>query len=162
MPAARVLPLVSKDAGEQAAHRRFIRRSIQMAKGSKKKSTGPRASKRLSYKDIQIAYLADGVGAVEKLLNEEKASRAAVRKALEALRQQGAAAATLDDFVKTHIGAGRRGRSAPLVGTDRTNRAQKLATGSPFVRLPLESLGVKKGGVVTVRFERDRIIVSKT
>lgn len=133
-----------------------------MAKGPKKKSTGPRASKRLSYKDIQIAYLADGVGAVEKLLSEEKASRAAVRKALEALRQQGAAAATLDDFVKTHIGAGRRGRAAPLVGTDRTYRAQKLATGSPFVRLPLESLGVKKGGVVTVRFERDRIIVSKT
>ena len=132
-----------------------------MAKATKKKAA-PKAVKRLSYKDIQIHYLADGVSAVEKLLNEGRASRAAIRKALDALRQQGAAAATLDDFVKTHIGQGRRGRTAPLVGTDRTYRAQKLATGSPFVRLPLEAIGVKKGGLVTVLFERDRIIVSKT
>jgi hypothetical protein len=133
-----------------------------MAKGTKKKAAA-KTGKRLSYKDVQIAYLADGVSAVEKLLNEGRTSRAAVRKALDALRQQGAAAATLDDFVKTHLGQGRRrGRSAPLAGTDRTYRAQKLETGSPFVRLPLEALGVKKGGLVTVRFERDRIIVTKT
>jgi hypothetical protein len=117
----------------------------------------------LSYKDVQIAYLADGVSAVEKLLKDGRTSRAAVRKALEALRLQGAAAATLDDFVKSQLGStGRRGRSAPLVGSDRTYRAQKLETGSPFVRLPLDALGIKKGGLVTVRFERDRIIVSKT
>ena len=132
-----------------------------MAKASKKSKGTPRSGKRLSYKDIQISYLSDGVAAVERLLKDGKASRGAVRKALDALRQQGAAAATLDDFVKTHIGQGRRGRSAPLVGTDRTYRAQKLATGSPFLRLPLEALGVKKGGLVTVRFERDRIIVTK-
>jgi hypothetical protein len=132
-----------------------------MAKASKKAKAPRSSGKRLSYKDLQIVYLSDGVSAVEKLMKDGKASRAAVRKALDALRQQGAAAATLDDFVKTHIGQGRRGRSAPLVGTDRTYRAQKLATGSPFLRLPLEALGVKKGGLVTVRFERDRIVVSK-
>ena len=132
-----------------------------MAKASKKPKGSPRAGKRLSYKDIQIAFLSDGVSAVEKLLKDGRASRGAVRKALDALRQQGAAAATLDDFVKTHIGQGRRGRTAPLVGTDRTYRAQKLSTGSPFLRLPLEALGVKKGGLVTVRFERDRIVVTK-
>ena len=133
-----------------------------MAKGTKKKAA-TKTGKRLSYKDVQIAYLADGVSAVEKLLNDGRTSRAAIRKALDALRQQGAAAATLDDFVKTHLGqGGRRGRTAPLVGTDRTYRAQKLDTGSPFVRLPLEALGVKKGGLVTVRIERDRIVVTKT
>jgi hypothetical protein len=133
-----------------------------MAKAATKKAkAAPKTGKRLSYKDIQIADLADGVSAVERLMKEGRASRAAVRRALDALRQQGAAAATLDDFVKSHIGQGRRGRSAPLVGTDRTYRAQKLTTGSPFLRLPLEALGVKKGGLVTVRFERDRIIVTK-
>ncbi len=133
-----------------------------MAKATKKKAAA-KPAKRLSYKDVQIAYLADGVSAVEKLLKDGRTSRAAVRKALEALRLQGAAAATLDDFVKSQLGStGRRGRSAPLVGSDRTYRAQKLETGSPFVRLPLDALGIKKGGLVTVRFERDRIIVSKT
>lgn len=132
-----------------------------MAKAAKKTKGSPRAGKRLSYKDLQIAYLSDGVNAVDKLMKEGKVSKGAVRKALDALRQQGAAAANLDDFVKTHIGEGRRGRSAPLVGSDRTYRAQKLNTGSPFLRLPLEALGVKKGGLVTVRFERDRIVVTK-
>ncbi len=132
-----------------------------MAKASKKTKGTPRATKRLSYKDLQIVYLSDGVGAVEKLLKDGKVSRAAVRKALEALREQGAAAATLDDFVKANIGQGRRGRTAPLVGTDRTYRAQKLSTGSPFLRLPLEALGVKKGGLVTVKFDRDRLVITK-
>ena len=82
-----------------------------MAKGTKKKAA-TKTGKRLSYKDVQIAYLADGVSAVEKLLNDGRTSRAAIRKALDALRQQGAAAATLDDFVKTHLGqGGRRGRT---------------------------------------------------
>jgi hypothetical protein len=134
-----------------------------MAKGAAKKPRAARAAagKRVSYKDIQIIYLSEGVSAVDKLMKEGRVSRGAVRKALDALRQAGASAATLDDFVKTHIGQGRRGRSAPLVGTERTYRAQKLETGSPFLRLPLEALGVKKGGIVTVRFDRDRIIVSK-
>lgn len=133
-----------------------------MARSTAKKTKGTaRAGKRLSYKDIQISYLADGVGAVDKMLKDGRASRAAVRKALDALRHAGAPTAALDDFIKTHIGQGRRGRAAPLVGTERSYRAQKIEGGSPFLRLPLEALGVKKGGLVTVRFERDRIVVSK-
>jgi hypothetical protein len=126
-----------------------------------KKTKTPRAGKRLSYKDIEIAFLTDGVTAIEKLLNDGKASRSAVRKALDALQGAGASSAALEDFVKTHIGQGRRGRSAPLVGAERNYRAQKLESGSAFLRLPLEALGVKKGGLVSVRFERDRIVVIK-
>ncbi len=115
----------------------------------------------VSYKDLQITYLTDGVSAIDKLLKEGRTSKAAVRRALEAFEDQGARAAALADFVQTHIGQGRRGRSAPLVGQERVYKAQKLGVGATFLRLPLEALGVGKGGVVKVRFERDRIVIAK-
>jgi hypothetical protein len=133
-----------------------------VAKASKKNKASARTLKRLSYKDVQIAYLQDGVPAVEKLLKDGRTNKAAVRKALEALRELGAAAATLDDFVRAQLGNDRRGRAAPLVGSERTYRAQQLETGSPFLRLPLKTLGVKKGSLLTVRFDRDQIIVSRS
>lgn len=128
----------------------------------KKAPTKSAAARRaLSYKDLQIIYLTDGVSAIERLLKEGRASKTAVRRALDAFQDQGAQAAALEDYVKTHVGQGRRGRSAPLVGQERVYKAQKLNTGSTFLRLPLEALGVQKGGVVKVRFERDRIVVTK-
>jgi hypothetical protein len=128
----------------------------------KKKSTKTSSTKRaVSYKDLQIAYLSNGVSAIQQLLAEGSTTKSSVRRALQAFTDAGAAAATLDDFVKTHIGQGRRGRAAPLVGAERSYRAQKLNSGSTFLRLPLEALGVQKGGLVTVRFERDRILVTR-
>ena len=132
------------------------------AKAKKKPPKAGKTAKRaMSYKDLQIAYLSHGVNAVEQLLAEGTTTKAAVRRALQAFQDAGSPVATLAEFVKTHLGQARRGRAAPLVGAERSYRAQKLSSGSTFLRLPLEALGVTKGGVVTVRFERDRIIVSK-
>lgn len=132
-----------------------------MAQRTAKKKKAGASRRALSYKDVQIAYLTDGVSAIERLLTEGRASRTAVRRALDALEQQGSQATALADFVKTHIGQGRRGRSAPLVGQERVYKAQRLGDGATFLRLPLEALGVHKGGVVKVRFDRDRIVVVK-
>jgi hypothetical protein len=133
-----------------------------MAKTAAKKTKVKATPKRLSYKDAQIAYLSDGIGALERLVRERKVSRAALRKAVDALREAGAASGPLDQFVSTHLGTGRRGRAAPQVGSERTYRAQQLEQGSPFLRLPLDALNIRKGASVTVRFERDRIIISKS
>ena len=127
---------------------------------AKKKSTKAAPQRAVSYKDLQIAYLSHGINAIEQMLADGSTTKAAVRRALAALQEAGSAAAALDEFVKTHIGQGRRGRAAPLVGAERSYRAQKLSSGSTFLRLPLEALGVQKGGLVTVRFERDRIVIT--
>lgn len=127
---------------------------------SRAPAPAPRA-RRTSFKDIQIAYLANGVSAVEALLKDGKASKMAVRKALTALRESGANAAALDGFVAAHMPKGSRGRAAAVAGSERSYRAQQLAKGSAFLRLPLEALGVKKGGLVAVRFESDRVVVTR-
>lgn len=128
------------------------------AKPAKAKST---RSQLLSYKDVQIAYLRDGNDGVQKLLADGQASKGAIRRALKAFETQGAAVSSFSDFVRTHIGIGKRGRAAPLVGSDREYRAQRLASGGTFLRLPLEALGVTKGGVVKVRFDGDKITIEK-
>jgi hypothetical protein len=132
-----------------------------MAKAATKKTKARVTAKRFSYKDIQILYLSEGIGALERLIRDRKISRPALRRAVDALRAAGATIGPLEQFVQSSMGTGRRGRAAPQAGTERSYRAQQLVQGSPFLRLPLDALHVKKGAAVTVRFERDRIIVSK-
>jgi len=116
---------------------------------------------QVSYKDVMIAYLADGVDAVDRLLTQTPTASAAIRKALKALRDQGVAAATLEALIKARISDGKRGRQSPIVGDERTYRAQQLAKAGAFINLPVTPLGIAKRGLVVVRFEQDRIVVSK-
>lgn len=115
----------------------------------------------VSFKDVQIAYLMNGVSAIEQLYNSGRASKATVRRALRELAQSGRNVEALEQFVSDQLGGAGRGRAAPSPGESRTYKAQQVKNGGPFLRLPLDVLGVKKGGSVRVRFERDQIIVAK-
>ena len=114
----------------------------------------------VSFKDVQIAYLMDGISAVDSLLAEGRASRTTVRRALTTLKSAGREVKELEDWVIRHIGAPGRGRSAPIVGECRAYKAQQVKNGGPFLRLPLDVLGVQKGSVVTVTFDNGKIVVS--
>ena len=121
------------------------------------------ATKRtvVSFKDVQIAFLLDGISGVEKLLAGRKSAGTVIRRALHELEQQGRHVDALKVYVGEKFGAGGRGRSMPGVGEERKYKAQQIKTGGAFLRLPLTPLAVKKGGSVRVRFESDRIVVSK-
>jgi len=115
----------------------------------------------LSFKDVQIAYLLNGVPSVEKLHKDGKASTATIRRALNFLRTGGKEVNTLEKWIQDNLGIGVRGRAAPQAGQERVYRAQQIKTSGPFLRLPLSALLVNKGEVVAVRFEKDRIVVRK-
>ncbi len=115
----------------------------------------------LSFKDVQIAYLMSGITSVEKLHKDGKASTATIRRALTHLRTGGREVATLEKWIQDNLGIGVRGRAAPQAGQERVYRAQQIKTSGPFLRLPLSALSINKGEVVTVRFEKDRIVVKK-
>lgn len=53
----------------------------------------------LKFKDVQIAYLLDGAGAIEHLLKERRIGKKAVRNALKNFKAKGVPAATLADVV---------------------------------------------------------------
>lgn len=115
----------------------------------------------LSFKDVQIAYLLNGLPQIEKLHRDGKASSATIRRALSHLRSGGREVTTLEKWIQDNLGIGVRGRAAPQAGQERIYRAQQIKTSGPFLRLPLGALEVNKGESVTVLFEKDRIVVKK-
>jgi hypothetical protein len=120
------------------------------------------ANKRkvISFKDVQIAYLLDGLDGVERLLKGHKAPAGVLKRALRELKSQGSDTRELESYVAEKFGSTGRGRSVPQVGEERRYKAQQIKSGAPFLRLPLNTLGVRKGKQVRVRFEDDKIVVS--
>lgn len=115
----------------------------------------------VSYKDVQLAYLLDGVAAVEKQWKKGNVSKATIRRAVKKLQEANEDVAELERWVAENIGPIGRGRSAPQPGETRSYKAQQIANGGPFLRLPLDSLGIGKGKIVRVQFDKDRIIVTR-
>ncbi len=113
----------------------------------------------ISFKDIQIAYLIEGIEGVERLINGRKNIASLLRRAVKELKAAGKKTDALDSYIAENHGPGTRGRAVPITGQERLYKAQKIHAGGPFLRLPLAPLGTGKGGFVRVRFERDQIIV---
>ena len=80
----------------------------------------------------------------------------------QGLTAQGRNVETLEAYVNERYGSSGRGRAMPNLGEERKYKAQQIGDGGTFLRLPLTPIGIKKGGVVKVRFESDRVVVTKT
>jgi hypothetical protein len=119
------------------------------------------ARKVVSFKDIQIAYLVDGVEGVERLIKGRKSPAALLKRALLELKSQGSETRVLEEYVAEKFSSTGRGRSVPQAGEERRYKAQQIKSGAPFLRLPLNTLDIKKGKQVRVRFEADRIVVTQ-
>ena len=116
----------------------------------------------VSYKDVQLAYLLDGIGAVERLWRDGSVSKPTIRRAVKKLQESHEDVTELERWVAENIGPIGRGRAAPQAGETRTYKAQQIKSGGgPFLRLPLDPLGVARGKSVRVSFERDRIVVTR-
>jgi hypothetical protein len=115
----------------------------------------------VSFKDVQIAYLMAGVDGVEKLMEQGQVSKPTIRRALRKFHETGNAPVDFERWVAERVGPIGRGRSAPSTGETRSYKVQQIKNTGPFLRLPLDSLDILKGGVVRVRFEDDHIVVTK-
>lgn len=116
--------------------------------------------KVISFKDVQIAYLLDGVKGVERLLKDRKSPGSVLKRALQELKETGTNTKALEEFIGESFSAAGRGRAIPQVGEERRYKAQQVKSGTPFLRLPLNTLGLKKGKAVKVRFEAGQILVT--
>jgi hypothetical protein len=115
----------------------------------------------VSYKDVQLAYLLEGVDAVARQWRTGNVSKSTVRRAVKKLQEANEEVAKLERWVVENVGPIGRGRSAPQAGETRSYKAQQIGDGGPFLRLPLDSLGVRKTDFVRVHFEDERIIVTR-
>ena len=115
----------------------------------------------VSFKDVQIAFLMEGVNGVQKLVSDGKVSKPTIRRALRKFHEQGNTPVDFERWVAENVGPIGRGRSAPSVGETRSYKVQQIKNTGPFLRLPLDSLGINKGGVVRVKFEDGKIVVTR-
>ena len=114
-----------------------------------------------NYKDVQIAFLLDGLKGVQKLHEREQLSREVVQKAVKILKSLGKDTESLAQWAKHHFRVKRLGRPAPKVGEQKLYKAQQIKDGGLFLRLPVETLVDAKGMALEVRFEADHIEVRK-
>lgn len=116
----------------------------------------------ISFKDVQLAYLLEGVDAVERQWQTGNVSKTTLRRAVKKLQESNEDVGELERWVAEHIGPIGRGRSSPMPGETRSYKVQQLNKGGgPFLRLPLDSLGVKREGIVRVHFDKDQIVVTR-
>lgn len=123
--------------------------------------TSPKGRKHVSFKDLQIAYLKNGIGSISKSYQERKTTKIAILKALEGLKKTDTEVASFEQWVVENLKTKPRGRAAPPAGSERVYKAQQINRTGPFLRLPLNSLNVEKGQLASVIFEKDQIIVQK-
>lgn len=115
----------------------------------------------VSFKDIQITYLLEGIPGIKNLLQDKKNINSILRKGLKELRKAGIKASDLYSLMEENNHPGLPGRAIPQLGQIRIYKAQKLNSGSTFLRLPLTPLKTNKGDHIKVLFEKNKIIVSK-
>lgn len=111
------------------------------------------ADRGLSYKDIQILFLSDGLEKIEKFVKGGIISVPSLRKAaqnfLDTKNKNGQA---LVDFVEARFSSAPRGRKSPEPGDARIYKAQQINDGGLFIRLPVDLIVDDKGAGVKVTF----------
>ena len=114
-----------------------------------------------NYKDVQIAYLLEGLRAVQRLHAQEALSGPVVQKAIKILRSLGKDPQDLAQWAKIQFRTKPKGRPMPKIGEKKLYKAQQIKEGGLFLRLPVETLIDTKGEELEVRFGQDLIEVRK-
>lgn len=124
-----------------------------MTKNNTKKSV-----KRNNFKDVQLAYIIDGIEGVTKL--SPVPGKKTLLQAINGLDAKGMEVGDLIEFTALNYPGGNgRGRASIQVGDSRTYKVQAVKDGAVFLRLPLSTLNVEKGDTISVSFELGRIVV---
>lgn len=117
--------------------------------------------KKVSWKDVVVELKSPGgLANVAKL----EASRAVLREAMRQLEVRGEDFSDLEGWCRSTYGFGlhNRGSRLPEIGEERTYKAQGYPTGeSAYGKVPLDILGVVKGGRFKARFAEDQIVLER-
>lgn len=119
------------------------------------------ANKKTSWKDVVVELKSvGGLANVAKL----GASRAVLREAMRQLEARGEDYSDLEAWCRQTHGFGLNNRNSrlPRAGDERTYKAQGYpANESAFGKVPLDTLGIRKGGRFKVSFAEDQIILTR-
>lgn len=152
----------SKKTSKKKSSKKSATRKKKVTSTAADESEDTKTDPKVIYKDIEIAYLAEGLSAVQKLIEEQRVKAGTVRRAAKELAAKYPDKADmLRKFVENNFPETIRGRLPPVDGDEREYKAQQVKNGAPFLRLPLDVINVKKGQIARVRFTADKIEVWK-
>ena len=118
--------------------------------------------KRITSKDIEIAFLINNLQGVKDLFEGNKTpGKKVINAAVESLTSNGLEVSKLAAYnMSLYPSNGKgRGKQQPMVGDVREYSVQKVKKSAPFIRLPLSTLNVSRGEMVNVMFENGEIRV---
>ena len=121
------------------------------------------AQKRITSKDLQIAFLIGGLDGVKASFAQGKTpGKKVFNQALSDLDATGIEVTEFAALITTMFPASGKGRGKqqPVAGEIRGYSVQKVKNSAPFIRLPLSILDVAQGQEVKVRFENNKIVVT--
>ena len=119
----------------------------------------PKKRDYTTYKDVQLAYLLNGVAGLDDLRQKKRVPKTIYKRALRRLQHAGKESDSFEKWFFEKFGPDGRGRPSPKAGEARRYRTQQVKKSEPFIRLPVSSLNIYNGYVVDVQFEEDRIVV---
>jgi hypothetical protein len=130
-----------------------------MTKVIKKKKT---KSRYISVKDLVVAFTLKGDNGLDDLKLTDKAHL--LRRAITYCAESQVSHSVRDGLLAYAHSRGisvwsGRGRGAPEIGETRSYKAQQVTDQDPFIRLPLKSLNITKGQIVTASFKNGSILV---
>lgn len=117
-----------------------------------------------THKDVQNAFHEGGVEEIRRLYAEKLVSAAVINRAANELSSRNVDGLEELNELVSEIApkrTGRRGKQAPTAGETRSYKAQQVKGSGPFMRLPLDTLGLNKGEQVSVSFTDKQIVVTR-
>lgn len=121
----------------------------------------------INHKDIKLAFFMHKLQGVQELCEQGNPSANVVRNACADLEAEGVPGVSkLRKWVDENYPETEKGHSRTKVelGDTRSYRAQtkgKDIEEDPFVRVPVELLGIAKGQKAAVTFEEDKIVIRR-
>lgn len=121
--------------------------------------------KPVTWKDLIIKYMLNGLDAVRSVLDESGDPVGALDKMIEEMgsgEQDTQELADLRDHYASLHAIGQPGRQPVKIGDVREYNVQQAGEeGDLFVRIPLNPFGVQRGMKVSVAFDQDQILITR-
>ena len=115
----------------------------------------------ISFKDMVMAYGLGGLKDVLEHAEKGNVSKSVHRQAIKVLKDKNKNPADYEEwYKKTYPFSPSTGRTPPIDGEVRLYSAQQAKKAGPFLRLPLDLLGVEKQSKIKVTFDKNEIRVS--
>lgn len=118
--------------------------------------------KNILVKDLFISFLREGIHGLEVPFDTGRLTRRHATELVQMAQDNHRLSPELEGWLAQHfpeaMNVRGRGRPLPDLHSPRDYLVQQVGDGRPFVLLPVSVLGLKKGDILSVRFNENNLV----